>query len=121
MGDKPREWWRDIHNVLLYSGGSVIRTRAAGGPGSAHGEPTEGCTQVCFFAVLIAAWCRGRWGSLPGTEKEEVSLRGLSEAEGGSCKRQGWIVPWEDRHSGQQARGMGGEGEEGWERRKKSG
>ena len=71
---------------------------------------------MCFFAVLIAAWCRGRWGSLPGTEKEEVSLRGLSEAESGSCKRQGWIVPWEDRHSGQWARGVGGEGEEEQER-----
>ena len=34
LGDKPREWWRDIHHVLLYSGRSVIGTRAAGGPGS---------------------------------------------------------------------------------------
>ena len=107
--------------MLLCSGGSVIRTRAAGGPGSEHREPIEGCTQACFFAVLIAVCCRERWGSLPGTEEEEVSLRGLSEAESGSCKRQGWIVPWEDRHSGQRARDMGGEGEEGWERRKKSG
>ena len=110
LGDKPREWWRDIHHVLLYSGHSVIRMRAAGGPGSEHRESIEGCALVCFFAGSIAAWCQGRWGSLPGTEKEEVSLRGLSEAESGSCKHQGWIVPWEDRHGGQQARGMGRKG-----------
>lgn len=26
FGHKPREWWWDIRNVLLCSGGSVIRT-----------------------------------------------------------------------------------------------
>lgn len=35
----------------------------------------------------------GKVGLLPGTEEEEVSLRGLEEAESGSCKHQGWIVP----------------------------
>ena len=55
---------------------------------------------------------------MPGTEAEEVSPRALREAESGSCESQGQIAPQKGRHGGQWAGGAGGEGEEGWERKK---
>lgn len=55
---------------------------------------------------------------MPGTEAEEVSPRALREAESGSYKSQGQIAPRKDRHSGQWAGDAGGDGEEGWERKK---